>query len=218
MRNNPVQITRNSTASIEPFQTAETIHLSEDEIKLFDMLACVLEYPTDDWFEQFEKCQDLVRAVDGFGSVYFSEFCLEIREFSLLELQESYTHTFDLNPVCALEVGYHLFGEDYKRGEFLARLRQTENPFQLGQEQQLPDYLPVVLRLLGQMEDAEERAAMIGYCLIPALKMMSTALEKKRNPYGNMIKFLLGTLKQIAEQSVSDDEEKKEKEAGYQYA
>ena len=101
---------------------------------------------------------------DRAGSEYFSGFCLEIHKFSLLELQELYTRTFDLSPVCALEVGYHLFGEDYKRGEFLARLRETENPYELGQEQQLPDYLPVVLRLLGQMEDAEERAAMIGYC------------------------------------------------------
>ncbi len=37
--------------------------------------------------------------------------------------EELYTRTFDLNPVCALEIGWHLFGEDYERGAFLVRMR-----------------------------------------------------------------------------------------------
>lgn len=218
MKNNPVQITRNSTSRIVPFETGETIYLLEEELKLLDSLANVLEYPTEDWFSRLEKCKALSLLTDRAGNEYFSGFCVEIHKFVLLELQEIYTRTFDLNPVCALEIGYHLFGEDYKRGEFLARLRETENPYELGQEQQLPDYLPVVLRLLGQMEDAEERAAMIGYCLIPALKKMNETFEKKQNPYGNVIKFLLATLKHIAEKSVRKTEEtEKIEEARYQY-
>ena len=181
MRNKPVQITRNSTAKIVPFETGETIYLMDEELKLLDSLAGVLEYPTEIWFSRLEQCKAFSLLTDRVGSEYFSGFCLEINKFSLLELQELYTRTFDLSPVCALEVGYQLFGEDYKRGEFLARLRETENPYELGQEKQLPDYLPVVLRLLGKMEDAEERAAMIGYCLIPALKIMNETFEKKQN-------------------------------------
>ncbi|MEZ5344230.1 MAG: nitrate reductase molybdenum cofactor assembly chaperone [Pyrinomonadaceae bacterium] len=217
MKNKPVQITRNSTAQIEPFETGETLFLLEKEIKLLNSLAGVLEYPTENWFLRFEKCKSLILLTDRAGCEHFSDFCLDINKLSLTELQEFYTRTFDLSPVCALEVGYHLFGEDYKRGEFLARLRETENPYSLGQEQQLPDYLPVILRLLGQMEDAEERAAMIGYCLIPALKMMSEALGKKKNIYENIIRFLLETLKHIAEKSVGQDE-KSLTELRYQYA
>lgn len=215
MKNNPVQITRNSTSRIVPFETGETIYLLEEETKLLDSLASVLEYPTEDWFHRLEQCKAISLLTDRGGSEYFSGFWLEIHKFSLLKLQELYTRTFDLSPVCALEVGYHLFGEDYKRGEFLARLRETENPYELGQEQQLPDYLPVILRLLGRMEDAEERAAMIGYCLIPALNKMNETFEKKQNPYGNIIRFLLATLKQIAEKSVPKTEVIEE--ARYQY-
>jgi nitrate reductase delta subunit len=216
MKNKPIQITRNSTRRIEPFETGDVIYLSEEEAELFDALAGLLEYPLENWFGKYEECKALIFLTDFSRVGYFSDFCLEIRKYSLLEMQELYTRTFDLNPVCALEIGYHLFGEDYKRGEFLARLRETENPYQLGQEQQLPDYLPVVLRLLVQMEDAEERAAMIGYCLIPALRMMNEALIKKKNSYGNIIKFLLEMLKQIAEKSVSGTKEIKE--ARYQHA
>lgn len=215
MRNKPVQITRNSTSRIVPFETAGEIYLLAEEAEFLVCLASVLEYPAVDWFERFEKCKELYFLTDLSKIECFSHFCLEIRKFSLLELQELYTRTFDLNPVCALEVGYHLFGEDYKRGEFLARLRESENPYELGQERQLPDYLPVMLRLLEKMEDAEERAAMIGYCLIPALQKMIEAFEKKQNTYGNVIKFLLELLKQIAEKSVRQTIEVKETRCQY---
>lgn len=216
MRNNPVQITRNKRTKLEPYETAETIDLSEEESRLIYSLASVLEYPTQDWFKSFRKLKDQCFAGELAGKAHFSDFYLEINKFSLIELQELYTRTFDLNPVCALEVGYHLFGEDYKRGEFLARLRESENPYQLGQERQLPDYMPVVLRLLGRMDDSELRASLIGYCLIPALKKMNTAFEKGNNPYGKLIRFLTELLKQIAEDSVA--RARKVAGARYQYA
>ncbi|MFZ1699504.1 MAG: hypothetical protein WBO10_02880 [Pyrinomonadaceae bacterium] len=216
MKNNPVKITRNSTSKIEPFETGETIHLSDEETELLNSLADVLEYPTEDWFPTLERCKALSLLTDRAGSEHFSKFCTEINKLPLVELQELYTRNFDLNPVCALEVGYHLFGEDYKRGEFLARLRESENPYDLGQAKQLPDFLPVVLRLMGQMEDAEERAGMIGYCLIPALNKMGESFAKKPNPYGHVLRFLLATLKQIAENSIPDAEETME--VRYQYA
>lgn len=213
---NPVQITREKKTKIEPFETGETIELSKEETELFNSLADLLEYPVKDWFRTFEKCKELIFLKDFTEPDYFEDFCLEIRKFSLLELQELYTRTFDLNPVCALEVGYHLFGEDYKRGEFLARLRETENPYELGQGFQLPDYLPVVLRLLGQMEDSELRANLIGYCLIPALEKMNKSFKKKENPYRNILRFLLRALKQTATKSVLVGE--KVEEARYLYA
>ena len=40
--------------------------------------------------------------------------------------------------------------------------------------------------------------------MIPALKKMNETFEKKQNPYGNIIRFLLATLKQIAEKSVRE--------------
>ncbi len=203
MRNDFIQITRKERTKLEPFETADTIVLSEDESRLLDSLANVLEYPTEDWFLRFRELKDLSLQKELRGGAHLADFCLKINRFSLKELQELYTRTFDLNPVCALEVGYHLFGEDYKRGEFLARLRESENPYQLGQERQLPDYMPVVLRLLVRMDDSELRASLIGYCLLPALKKMNTAFKKGENPYGMLIRFLTGQLKQIAEDSVA---------------
>jgi nitrate reductase delta subunit len=121
---------------------------------------------------------------------------------TLSELQEVYTRTFDLNPTCALEIGFHLFGENYKRGEFLANLRETEAPFELGQEHQLPDYLPVLLRLLTKLEDAELRMSLIGDCMIPAIDKMLAALKDPENPYRSLLEGLRSTLSAEAIESI----------------
>ena len=75
-------------------------------------IADLLDYPGSDWPGKMSVCADAA-----------NDFCRVVEKVSLSDLQELYTRTFDLNPVCALEVGYHLFGENYKRGEFLANLR-----------------------------------------------------------------------------------------------
>ena len=148
----------------------------------YENLADLIEYPDTDWASKIAA----IAADDLLG-----EFRSRIATLSLSEAQELYTRTFDLNPVCALEIGYHLFGENYKRGEFLANLRETEAPFDLGQENQLPDYLPVLLRLLTRLKDEELRSSLISECLIPALDKMLTSLKKIDNPY----RFLLEALR-----------------------
>ncbi len=145
---------------------------------IYQTLADLLEYPNSNWDSKMSACADNDALI---------EFRSGIATLALSDLQELYTRTFDLNPVCALEIGYHLFGENYKRGEFLASLRMTEAPFDLGQEHQLPDYLPVVLRLLNQLDDQELRASLISECLIPALEKMLKPLSESENPYRHLI-------------------------------
>jgi len=203
MKNNPVQITRKKAETkIEPVLTGDEIFLSEQEVEFLDALAGILEYPVADWESRLLRSKNLSAARNHDGSRQLEDFSENVDEFSLNQIQELYTRTFDLSPVCALEVGYHLFGEDYKRGQFLAQLRETQNPYELGQERQLPDYLPVVLRLLGQMDDPELRAGLIGYCLLPALKKMKESLKNKSNPYESVFECLEGSLNQIAEESI----------------
>ncbi|HXI23208.1 MAG TPA: hypothetical protein VNG71_04970 [Pyrinomonadaceae bacterium] len=147
-------------------------------IETYDKLADLLEYPNSDWDSRIMFCAD---------NEGLTKFRSRVDALTLTDLQELYTRTFDLNPVCALEIGYHLFGENYKRGEFLANLHRTEEPFDLGQEHQLPDYLPVLLRLLTRLDDEELRAALISECMTPALEKMLKALGDSENPYRHLL-------------------------------
>jgi nitrate reductase delta subunit len=157
-------------------------------------LADLLDYPEASWRSFIESCGELVANGRPESSDAFTAFRETVMTLSLSDLQELYTRTFDLSPVCALDIGYHLFGENYKRGVFLANLRETEAPFDLGQEHQLPDYLPVLLRLLTKLNDEELRSALIVDCMIPALEKMLKTLSESENPYRHLIESVRITL------------------------
>jgi len=163
--------------------------------RVYDILADLLEYPGSDWDANIHACRSLVSGANCELLTTFTEFCDGVQGLSLSSLQELYTRTFDLNPVCALDIGYHLFGENYKRGIFLANLRQTEAAYELRQQHQLPDYLPVLLRLVARLGDEELRAALIAECLIPALEKMLRTLSEGDNPYRHLMAMANAALK-----------------------
>src|SRR6185295_13689937 len=170
---------------------------------LFETLASLLEYPTGDLNLRVERAKQWLTIQKPEVAVQFISFRRKIRAFSVDKLEELYTQTFDLNPVCTLDIGYHLFGENYKRGELLAKLRETEAPFELGQANQLPDHLPVLLRLVAKLEDQELRLALIGEILIPALAKMLEALGQTDNPYRDLIEVISNALEnEVPEESV----------------
>ena len=75
--------------------------------------------------------------------------------------QELYVQTFEFNPACTLELGWHLFGENYERGEFLVRMRDLLRRHGIAESTELPDHLTHVLALVGRLdhEEAAELAA-----------------------------------------------------------
>ena len=162
---------------------------------LYEILASSLEYPGEDWNTRLERCKQWLTIQEPDVAVQFIRFRRQVKKLSIEKMQELYTQTFDLNPVCTLDIGYHLFGENYKRGELLAKLRETEAPYELGQAKQLPDHLPVLLRLLAKLEDEELRHALIGELLIPALGKMLEALSQTENPYRDLIEVISNALK-----------------------
>jgi nitrate reductase delta subunit len=162
---------------------------------LYEILASSLEYPAEDWNARLDRCRQWLTIQEPEVAVQFIRFRRKVKELSIAQVQELYTRTFDLNPVCTLDIGYHLFGESYKRGELLAKLRETEAPYELGQANQLPDHLPVLLRLLTKLEDEELRLALMSEILIPALGKMLEALSQTDNPYRDLIEVINNALK-----------------------
>ena len=69
-------------------------------------------------------CAAAIASEQPQAAALFNQFCREIDGLSTDELQELFTRTFDLNPACTLEIGWQLYGEDYRRGEFLVQMRQ----------------------------------------------------------------------------------------------
>lgn len=124
---------------------------------------------------------------------------------SIEELEEEFTRTFELNPACALEVGWHLFGEEYARGLFLVRMREEMRRHGLEEDRELPDHLTHVLALLAAMRP-EAAAPFVSSCVWPALGRMQRALAKSGSPYADLFAALRIGLRQAFELHDLQDE------------
>ncbi|MCX6548427.1 MAG: hypothetical protein NTW40_10380 [Acidobacteria bacterium] len=102
-------------------------------------------------------------------------------------MAELYTRSFDLNPDCVLEIGWHLFGESYKRGQFLAMMRHhlRENEVEVGQD--LPDYLPALLDLTMKLE-TQDAIDLVDDCILPAMEKIQLAM--KEGAYAHLLQAL----------------------------
>jgi nitrate reductase molybdenum cofactor assembly chaperone len=105
--------------------------------------------------------------------------------------QELYIQTFEFNPACTLEIGWHLFGENYERGEFLVRMREQLRRHGVPESTDLPDHLTYLLELITRM-DRDEAAELAGQYMLPALAKIREAL--KDNSYAPLIVAIEDTL------------------------
>ncbi len=118
------------------------------------------------------------------SAISYTELAGQLRYPADPAMQELYVATFEFNPACTLEVGWHLFGENYERGEFLARMRQQLRRFGIPEGSELPDHLGLLLLLIARL-DHEAGAELAGQFLLPALGKIGTAL--KDNAYEPLI-------------------------------
>lgn len=143
-------------------------------------LAAVFEYPSGDLWNRVDHCVDQVAAVAPDAAEPLRTFREALRDKSLHELEEIYIQTFDMDPKSCLDLGWQLFGEDYNRGLFLARLRREMKTAGVEENsRELPDHLTQVLRLLQSMEPAAA-SDFVACCALPALEKIAGAVPESR--------------------------------------
>ncbi len=152
------------------------------------LFAHLLEYPAAALPQQLRR----LRPADDARLHKFAAF---VEREPLVRLQELYTTTFDLNPVCCPYVGYHLFGESFKRGALMAKLRETyaANEFAANLAE-LPDHLSTILHFAAACEDTEFVRELTADLVVPALRTMVAGFENGQNPYEDVLRTLLTML------------------------
>lgn len=155
-----------------------------------DLLADCLEYPGPDTAARARQAAAGVASFHpGLASPLWG-LAVFLERAPLGEPEERYTALFDMNPVCTLHVGYHLFGDTYPRGEFLAGLGAELRRAGVSTNGDLPDFLPTVLRLLDRLHDAEDRRALQEAALLPALDRMRAALAESKDSWSHVLRAL----------------------------
>jgi nitrate reductase delta subunit len=162
--------------------------------KIYEQLAALFAYPAGDYLLRVRECAGRMLSESPEAAAVFGDFETAIAGAGIDDLQELFTRTFDLNPVCSLEIGWHLFGEEYQRGEFLVKMRQELRARGIGESSELPDHLTHALALLARM-DPDEAAQFAGQFILPALHKMRQSWSSNHNAYWSLLDSLFVLLK-----------------------
>ncbi len=148
-----------------------------DESRVLGLFAELLDYPRAEVAQMARECRALIARESAEASALVGEFEAFAERTPHATLEEIYTGTFELNASCHLYVGYHMFGEAYKRSAFLLELKERfrEHKFDPGVE--LPDHIAVLLRFMSLCPDAELTNEIAREALLPTLEPMTAAPE-----------------------------------------
>lgn len=151
----------------------------------------MFRYPTDDLKTFSRKWRDIISVYDPELILKLDLFTTHINEKPLPFQQEYYISTFDVQAMCFLDIGYVLFGEDYKRGVFLVNIKKEQIKACNDCGSELPDHLPNILTLLPKIKDQELAEELIYSLLIPAIHEMIFKFRNGSNLYKGLLEILV---------------------------
>lgn len=153
----------------------------QSKYEIYGLLASMLEYPQNNSYKNliisvFDKLKvEMPEAVESME--YFMDF---INEATLSEMQELYLRSFDVQAITTLDIGFVLFGEDYKRGQLLVNLNREHRDANNTCSTELADSLPNVLNLISKMTNVEMRDEIASKLVIPAVVKMSSEFSSEK--------------------------------------
>ncbi|MCZ2458774.1 MAG: hypothetical protein LC128_04035 [Chitinophagales bacterium] len=172
-------------------------NLTPHSLKNYEIMAKLFLYPENEEYkknvrEVYETLQknypEAAEALERF--VAFTEAS------SIVEIQELFLRSFDIQAITTLDIGFILFGEDYKRGKLLVHLNEEHQKAGNNCDTELSDHLPNLLRLLPKIQDADLRNEIVALLILPAVVKMIAEfspekIEKKDEVYKKHQKIIL---------------------------
>ncbi|MEP7382333.1 MAG: hypothetical protein ABI910_11635 [Gemmatimonadota bacterium] len=149
-------------------------------IALYDALANVLAYPGPNFDAEVTRAIELLSTHHPLAVQRLVDFRRLLPLEDLVALRELHTRTFDVQAITSLDIGYTLFGEDYKRGALLANLSGEHARAGNDCGTELADHLTNVLCLLPKMTDAALREELVRVLLAPSLREMIREFAPER--------------------------------------
>ena len=166
--------------------------------------AALFSYPDAATAQTANACAAHLREMDSAAAAPLARFADFLAVQQPARLEELFTATFDLQPVCHPYVGYQLCGESQQRTFFLMRLQQLFRQHGFAGDGELPDHLATLLRFVGNVADRECGMEIIRDGLLPALAKMAEGLEGRSQPYGELIEAVQHFLSEtVADESGS---------------
>lgn len=162
----------------------------------YQLIADLYKYPDHEYPQSVRKVIDLLDGNYPEAVVELERFLKLLPERELRTMQELFTRSFDVQAITTLDIGYVLFGDDYKRGELLANLNREHLVVKNDCHSELADHLPNILRLIGKLKNKDLTDELVEEIVAPALSMMigefdPERIEKKNKSYKKHYKTLI---------------------------
>lgn len=151
-----------------------------EDLAKYSLFAPLVAYPHEGLPEAVERCQAMLRLYCPDAAGHLDPFRDWLRATPLHDQEEVYTRTFHIQAICYLDLGFVLFGEDYKRGEFLVNMKREQALAGNDCGSELPDNLANVLNLMPLLKDRQLAEDLGGRVMIPALRKMLAEFESAR--------------------------------------
>lgn len=142
--------------------------------------AGMFDYPDSCYTQKLQQVQVFLDQHYRKAGAVLKEFAEFAFQASVIELEEVYTRSFDVQAITTLDIGYVLFGDDYKRGAMLVNLNREHKEAGIDCRSELADHLPNVLLLLAQMKDDELRAELVQKIVAPALRKIILGFDPEK--------------------------------------
>lgn len=154
----------------------------------YRILSALLLYPEQPLIDSLEQLEALLDDAPELQRPLRPLFSHLARN-DLIALQESYVATFDRNPAHSLHLFEHIHGESRDRGQAMVDLMEEYKKHGLQMTgDDLPDYVPLFLEFLSQVEP-EEADRLLGDA-IHVLAHIGSKLEANGSPYAGVFQAL----------------------------
>lgn len=150
------------------------------ELTQYNHLARIFQYPDETLPQRMEAIVVFFR--NSFPEVAgeLDIFCRYLPRDNVEKMQELFIRTFDVQAITTLDIGYVLFGDDYKRGELLAHLNREHRSVENDCGSELADHLSNLLQLIAKLGKSELSCELVQEILTPAIDKMINEFDPER--------------------------------------
>ena len=157
-------------------------------MSVYPVLAALLDYPSQELLDALDEI-DAALVTQPDAARALAPLIGTLRSRSLIESQEEYVATFDRNPRHSLHLFEHVHGESRERGQAMVDLLDEYRRFGLDvATNELPDYVPLFLEVLGLIDSAAARALLNE--AIHVLAALGDQLARDGSPYAGIFAVL----------------------------
>ena len=158
---------------------------TDTAVSPFKLASVLLQYPTSALFSGLDE---LDRAAAGTSPKAsreaFAGFLGWLRATDPSAVAEHYVATFDLRRRCALYLTYYRYGDTRKRGMSLLAFKNSyRSAGYVPADQELPDYLPMVLDFAA----LTPRGTALLHAHRADLELLRRALHQAQTPYAGLL-------------------------------